>query len=298
MECESGLELEHAIGFAGSVPDVLSYQPLTKNKFIYGAGGSVVIADFDDPHDQCFFQGHDSNISCVKLSPSGRMIASGQSGENSDVIVWDYSGKRLIYRFEEHDFGVKSISFSHDERLLVTLGTPEDNKLIVWDLATGKIVASMVPRGKTFNCVLFGGFVKDVKKRNTKFYQLAVAGDSNLEILSLDPFTGQLSSSRVKMGSCVRKFTCINFSRTSDYLYAGSKSGDITVISMKNRNFESSFPVCRVGVTSIATGSNKDGKEMLLVGGGDGSATSWIREIDYYGKGSYVKIGKNVHFHN
>ena len=51
-EEEPGLELEHAIGFSGSVLNHLSYQKMTKNNYIYAAGGSVVLSDFDDPHEQ------------------------------------------------------------------------------------------------------------------------------------------------------------------------------------------------------------------------------------------------------
>jgi hypothetical protein len=83
----------------------------------------------------------------------GRLVASGHSGENADVYVWDYNNRERLYRclrtvwhpgmyasigaltalsfccplvrthgsFEEHDFGIGSLSFSADEvcRLVV-----------------------------------------------------------------------------------------------------------------------------------------------------------------------------------
>jgi WD40 repeat protein len=287
---DAGLELEHAIGFAGSAPSVLKYQQRSKNKFIYAAGGSLVVADFEDPHDQCFFQGHDDNISCVALSPSGGMIASGQVGENADVIVWAYDQKRLIYRFQEHDYGIQALAFSHDERLLATVGTAQDNKLIVWDLATGKIVASMVPKLKRFSCVAFGGMVRDVKRRDTSNYQLAVAGNGDLMLLSLDPYAGTLEAKAVNMGSCVRQFTCLSFAEDNELLYAGSNSGDVTAVRLKTGVVDANFAVCRVGVCAVETGLHASGQAMIFVGGGDGSASAWTREVDYYGKCRYTKV--------
>lgn len=91
----------------------------------------------------------------------GRLLASGQTGENADVCVWDFASRKLLYRFSEHDFGIVSLSFSDDEvgcsgviviqltlcsphtcvfciiqRLLVSVGDVSDKKMFVWDVAT------------------------------------------------------------------------------------------------------------------------------------------------------------------
>jgi WD40 repeat protein len=44
-----------------------------------------------------FLRGHDSDLTCIELSPSGRLVASGQNGYNSDCVVWDFDSKRLMY---------------------------------------------------------------------------------------------------------------------------------------------------------------------------------------------------------
>ena len=68
----------------------------------------------------------------------GRMIAAGQSGYRSDVIVWRYSNKSILFRFSKHDGGILCLAFSQDERLLATYGN--EGRLIIWDMATGNIV--------------------------------------------------------------------------------------------------------------------------------------------------------------
>ena len=69
---------------------------------MFAAGGTVVIQSFLDPHDQHFLSGHDGPITCMCMSKSGRYFASGQNGENSDVLVWDFESKKMLYRLSEH----------------------------------------------------------------------------------------------------------------------------------------------------------------------------------------------------
>jgi hypothetical protein len=64
-------------------------------------GAAIVISDFQDPHKQLFLDGHDDLITCLDLSPGGSMIASGQRGKNSDVCVWHFQTRKLIYRYVE-----------------------------------------------------------------------------------------------------------------------------------------------------------------------------------------------------
>ena len=102
------MELEHAIGYS-SVCGTICWHPNMK-KFLYAAGASIVVCDMADPHDQVFLRGHDDNITCLALSNSGRYVASGQYGDNSDAIVWDYDSKKLLYRMSDHDHGVACLA--------------------------------------------------------------------------------------------------------------------------------------------------------------------------------------------
>lgn len=201
---------------------------------------------------------------------------------DSDVIVWDRSRSNLVYRFEEHDHGIQSVVFSHDERLLATLGVERDPKLIIWDLATGKIVASM--RNAPVSVLTFGGMTRDIKRRDTRNYQLAGAGKNGVVIFSLDPYEGELTARTVQMGTLVRKFVSLKFSPDYETLYAGSSSGDLAAISIKQNGVSSSFQTCRVGVRTISSSPSN-----VYVGGGDGTVTVWQRREDYYGKISFLK---------
>ena len=63
----------------------------------------------------------------------GKMIASGQQGDNSDVVIWDYDQKKAIFRLSEHDHAVTNLAFSHDDLLLISTGNQLDGKLFIWN---------------------------------------------------------------------------------------------------------------------------------------------------------------------
>lgn len=95
------LEMEHAIGYSGKVQFNHQNLQIAKSvlllpngyEYICIAGASLIITDIRDSHKQSFLQGHDDQITCLAVSNQGDLIASGQRGDNSDVIIWDYHGK-------------------------------------------------------------------------------------------------------------------------------------------------------------------------------------------------------------
>lgn len=70
------VELEHAIGYSGTIVQSAYLHPNGKD-FVYIAGGCIVVCDLNDPHQQTFLRGHDNQITCIALSLSGRLLASG-----------------------------------------------------------------------------------------------------------------------------------------------------------------------------------------------------------------------------
>lgn len=70
------MELEHAVGYS-SLPGGLFYHPNGRH-LVYAAGGTVVICDFNDPHEQHILTGHDGMITCIALGNSGRWVAKDQ----------------------------------------------------------------------------------------------------------------------------------------------------------------------------------------------------------------------------
>jgi WD40 repeat protein len=173
------VELDHAIGYSGKIERSVHLHPNSKD-YVMIAGASIIIGDLTDPHNQYFLRGHDDQITALALAHNGTMIATGQRGDNSDILLWDYDSKKAIFRLSEHDYEVGCLEFSHDDRLLISTGNSLDGKLFLWDTTNGYIVCSrlicptLMPEAPV--ALAPGGFVKDVKLRDTDKYQFAMSG--------------------------------------------------------------------------------------------------------------------------
>ena len=121
MADQGVIELEHAIGYSGGYLNSVQLHP-DRQHYIYITGACLVIGDLTDPNGQSFLRGHDDTVTCVAVSKTGTMIASGQMGYNADIIVWNFGTSSLKYRFSEHDYEISCLDFSDDDRLLVTCG--------------------------------------------------------------------------------------------------------------------------------------------------------------------------------
>jgi cilia- and flagella-associated protein 52 len=263
----TSLEIDHTIGFSTN-PNCLHYHP-NGSHYVYCSGWNVGIGHLIDSHSQQFLRCHDDMVTCLTLSSSGSLIASGQCGENSNIYIWSYESGEMIYSFEEHDFFVKYLAFSADEHLLVSIGDENDNKLIIWDISNGAIVASSNKLAKGTTCVCFGGFVKDIKRRNTSLYQLCSGGPDGLYLWQLDPFSGELNCIKVAgdaRGSVSRHVTAVTFSTNEEFIYAATSSGDYLVGSVRNQHIAAVIPAAKKGLFSLV--SYRDG---LITGGGDGT---------------------------
>lgn len=257
------IELEHAIGYAGA-PKSLHY---CDREYVYAAGGCVVITAFDDPHNQVFMRGHATSISSLVMSPSKMLMASAQSGRNSDILVWNYVHKSNMYQLSEHDYGVAALDFSHDDRLLLSAGCAQDGKLFVWDLQNGNIISTQQKMPFEVHDVAWGGMHRDVKRRDTSNYLFVVVGKKSVLFYVLNPNTGEMTSHPIDYSTpMARDYTCVQFSKDREFVFAGTTSGDFIVIHVKAFRVIQCVQACACGVQSILAFSNG-----LYVGGGDGS---------------------------
>jgi WD40 repeat protein len=72
----------------------------------------------------------------AKLSPDGRFIAVGRTGNNAKLI--DFKTGKVFHTLRGHNGMVISLNFSRDGKYLATGGL--DGKAIVWDVETGDTV--------------------------------------------------------------------------------------------------------------------------------------------------------------
>lgn len=102
------LELEHMIGFAASHDNSVQLHPKLTDTFVCYTGCLILIGSTTDPHQQEFLRGHDEEITCLALSPSGNLIASGQASKTRSpsseayVIVWDFGTRQVRAPWHPH----------------------------------------------------------------------------------------------------------------------------------------------------------------------------------------------------
>jgi WD40 repeat protein len=267
----SVIELEHSIGCSLSIKGAANLHPNGRD-IVCCAGGAVVITSIHDAHEQVLLNGHDDFITCVAVARQGHLIASGQQGQNADVILWDVDSRKPRFRWQEHDFGVACLTFTRDDSLLLTVGNVFDKRVFVWDCMTGLIVAwhATVPDPTT--AVVEAGYVKDIKRRELAQHQFVMLGGGQLHVWQVDTKSGETNTHQIQFGSKhTREFLCLAMSQDYELCYAGTTSGDVITVLMKNSVVQSMVDVAAGGVHTISVMWERE--PTLVCGGGDGTVT-------------------------
>lgn len=277
------VEFEHFIGL-NTVPKSSIFHPNGQN-YIFSSGGNLIIGDLVDGHSQEFLRRHDDTITCIAVSSSGTLLASGQKGENSDIYVWDFATRQVIHHFEEHDVSIQDIAFSEDEKIFASLGHEDDGKLVLWDLSNGCIIAAASHIASGTLCVAFAGFIKDIKRRNTSHYMLCTAGMDGLVIWDLDPYSGDLTPLKLTgeaRATLTRQLTAIAFSDDYEYVYGATTSGDFIIGSFRNQKIVQVVQATKLRLNAILFSSSGGG--VIVLGCGDATIKIYAINGDYRGQ--------------
>ena len=171
------LMLEHMMGFNGECKGSVQFHPMDPDVMISYTGCLVVISKVNNPHEQEFLRGHNEAITCLALSPSGALIASGQTSTtrvpNSEatVIVWDYKTRQPVFRLLELHDGIQfsrnrviHLAFSPDEKFLAGADDQHSGpKMAVWHTATAQLAA--LDKGKDpLNFIAWGNMLASERK--------------------------------------------------------------------------------------------------------------------------------------
>lgn len=260
------VEFDRFLGI-NTIPNGAIFHP-EGQKYVYSSGGNVVIGDLMDSTASVFLREHDDFVTALAVSSSGRFMASGQTGSKSgcaDVIIWDFAERAVLYRFEEHDDVVMGIAFSEDERVIATI---DENKVMFLDMSNGCIIAcGKLPPGTV--SIAAGGFVKDVKRRNTDRYLFCTAGSDGLMLWDLDPYSGDVFSSKLVgdvRATIARNVQSIVFSEDKETLYGATTSGDYVIAKLKAGRIVQAVQATKQDVKTIIKYN-----EGVVVGCGDNS---------------------------
>ena len=238
---------------------------------VIAAGGSVVMTSLQNKAEQRISSGHNDFITCLAVSRTLALFATGQVGETADVVLWDYRSGKELARFEEHDHGVAALAFSHDDRYLISCGNHRDARLFVYDTSNQTVITWHSLETHPTTCFISGGYIKDIKRRNTDVLQFVSGGPQSISFWKFDPMNREVQPLIVSSGlKQVRDYTALCFSADFEVLFAGTATGDVLTVLAKSRVAQDSFPVVSGGVSAMAMLESG----ILLVGAGDGSVAT------------------------
>ncbi|XP_016518793.1 WD repeat-containing protein 90 isoform X1 [Poecilia formosa] len=127
------LQLSRIIGFGGATT---RYALWTKSgeEVVYPCH-AIIVAMKILSSEQRFFIGHTDKISALTFNGSTTLLASAQSGSNSVVRLWDYSGGSCLSMFRAHSHSLSCLSFSSGGGILCGVGKDRHNKtmVVVWN---------------------------------------------------------------------------------------------------------------------------------------------------------------------
>jgi WD40 repeat protein len=160
-----GLAHDDLLTLPGTHVSVTSVAFSPDGSRLYAAGGNPYVAQGDSAANNVkawdltgwltagdvplarSFPGKRTCLTCLAVSPDGRLLAAGDSDKT--VHVWETSSGRGALSLPPHTDVISRVAFSPDGRLLAT--TAVDGTVCLWDVRTGRQVRAFRGRKATFS---------------------------------------------------------------------------------------------------------------------------------------------------
>jgi len=260
---DDSLALQGVIGFNGDVSAGLILHP-DDERLIYPLGSTVVVK-YLTKNIQHFLQkdGHDNTVSCLSLSSSGKLLASGQSapmGFLAEVIIWDLERYEVVHKLKLHKGKVQSVAFSPTETYMASLGGRDDNKLVIWDVNTGEPLCGSSASNDVSNVVQYLGGTDTA---------LVTAGSYSLRVWDFDRANRKVRPTDMNLGQLKRVIQCLAVDEEEGYAYCGTTTGDMLKVSLGPKVIKTLGPAKKpfsLGISAVC----RTKKGNLIVGTGDG----------------------------
>eukprot|EP00111_Clytia_hemisphaerica_P009365 TCONS_00027488-protein len=210
------LRLEWVYGYRGhQCRNNLFYT--SKQEIVYFVAGVGVVYE-PRYQKQRFFFGHDDDILSLALHPEGRLVATGQTGKEPYICVWDSETCKTISILKDsHQRGIACLAFSPNGMQLGSVGLEDYSQITIWDWKKGKAVATARGHSDRIFDICFNPFEEAA---------LVTCGVKHVKMwtLSGNTLTGKKGIFG-KLGE-IQSVLCLAFG-VGGVLYTGTLSGDI-----------------------------------------------------------------------
>ncbi|CAH8495575.1 unnamed protein product [Heterobilharzia americana] len=165
--------LERVIGFTVNNNCAVAFSDKT-GLIAHAAGCVTVLHSFEDERQQFIQSQCRKAITAVDFSSDGKYLATGESGHQPMVRLWNATDRCQLAEFGGHHFRVAAVRFSPNDQYLVSIGSQEDHTLYVWDRQSGQRVASAKVTNKIYGVAFSptGQFFVTVGVRYVRFWYL------------------------------------------------------------------------------------------------------------------------------
>lgn len=176
------VKLDRVLGLTVPSNAALDCDPQT-GTVAYPAGCTVVLLNSRKGRQHHLQNASRKSITCVAFSPCGRYLATGETGHQPSVRVWDTQERTQVGEFQGHKYGCSCVAFSPTQKYVVSVGSQHDMIVNVWDWRGGVKVASnkFSSKVKAISFAENGSYFVTVGNRHVKFWYLEVARGSKFK---------------------------------------------------------------------------------------------------------------------
>ncbi|KAK9811120.1 hypothetical protein WJX73_003937 [Symbiochloris irregularis] len=252
------------VGFSGDVRNGLLALP-DGETWVRASGSSIILGRLSQTESSSiqFLSGHSDRVTCMALSKSGKLLASGQvtsANRPARIVIWDLLSGVELCHMELHQGMVQDMDFCNDDSKLASIGGPDDKRLALWDVASGKVLSTAAAASAALNTVRFLPGSGE---------GLATAGVNKLTLWELDA-SRHLVAHPIQTGSLRRSFTALCIDESNNCMYCSTASGDLIVVDLQRKLMAGSSPNGKsLGHSINSLTLNPEGD--LILGTADGS---------------------------
>ncbi len=166
------ISLEKVYGF--TVFSNLCLAQSCEGMIAYLAGCTIIIYDPGTKYQEFIISKAKKQLTSVSYSCDGRLIATGESGHDPKLRIWDVREKSQVYEFGGHKFSIQCVGFLYNPELVlaVSIGSMHDMDVNVWNVKAKMKVSSnkIAQRIQGISFAENGEYFVTVGNRHVKFW--------------------------------------------------------------------------------------------------------------------------------
>lgn len=208
------------------------------------AQGSLLVVKSIGNELNSYMSGHEGQICTVACSKNGALVASGEehsagSRLRASLIVWDFDKRSILYRVRYHEQAILKVVFSCDSQYLVSLGGHKDghDSIAWWNMLLGHSETVHAASDQLYQ------EATDLTFFNKDSSQFVTTHNSAIKFWRFDSQKKRLSHFDCPLGHIKRFINCVAIDPQDQFLYCGTRHGDILKIIVSTGRYHSCGPV-------------------------------------------------------